>query len=426
MRTVPYLLIASFAVFAALGSAQEYQPRSIKFQGAPEYSDQELLSAAQLKPGMSLSVDAMKDHAKILLDTGVFDNITFQFTGVDLCYLVTPSANLLPIRLTNFPLAAGKDLNAKIHDRVPLYHGKVPADSGLMEQVRAALEQILAQVLAAQGVTATVQAVATAGATPGAGTVDFSIASPPVVVGEIHPDSKSPALDPGADQILKKLAGQPYDLEGTSSQIATYLGNYYHDKGYLEANAVSTPMAAHATTNLIQIPFMVSLSPGMQYHLGEIRFAPDLLASHAGFDRQSAVHFGDTADGQKLTDDWQYIARQYHNHGYMQASIHPAPSFDRFKGIVSFDVTAEPGPVCTMGKLTIENVTDELRAAILAKWPVPAGTVFNEGAVRGFFVTHDVNPELERVFASVNVNYTQKLNDDAHTVDVILRLEKKH
>lgn len=158
---------------------------------------------------MSLSVDAMKDHAKILLDTGVFDNITFQFTGVDLCYLVTPSANLLPIRLTNFPLAAGKDLNAKIHDRVPLYHGKVPADSGLMEQVRAALEQILAQVLAAQGVTATVQAVATAGATPGAGTVDFSIASPPVVVGEIHPDSKSPALDPGADQILKNSPASP-------------------------------------------------------------------------------------------------------------------------------------------------------------------------------------------------------------------------
>jgi outer membrane protein assembly factor BamA len=164
----------------------------------------------------------------------------------------------------------------------------------------------------------------------------------------------------------------------------------------------------------------------MQYHLGEIRFAPILLASHADFDRQSALHFGDTADGQRLTDDWQYIARQYHNHGYMQASIHPAPSFDRFKGIVSFDVTAEPGPVYTMGQLTIENVSDDLRAAILAKWTVPPGTVFNEGAVRGFFVTHAVNPELERVFAAVNVKYTQQLNDETHTVDLTIRLEKKH
>jgi outer membrane protein assembly factor BamA len=291
-----------------------------------------------------------------------------------------------------------------------------------MEQVRAAFEQILA----AQGIKATVQAVATAGTAPGAaGTVNFSIASPPVVVGEIHLDTKSPALDPGADQILKKLAGQPYDLDGSQSQIATYLSNYYHDKGYVEAHVESTPLAANSTADAIQIPFKVSLAPGMQYHLGEIRFAPDLVASHADFDRQSAIHYGDTAAGQRLTDDWQYIARQYHNHGYMQASVHPAPTFDRFKATVSYDVTADPGPVYTMGKLTVQGVTDELRAAILAKWPVPAGAVFNEGAVRGFFATHGVNPELERVFAAVNTNYTQQLNDEAHTVDVTVRLEKK-
>jgi outer membrane protein assembly factor BamA len=163
----------------------------------------------------------------------------------------------------------------------------------------------------------------------------------------------------------------------------------------------------------------------MQYHLAEIRFAPDLVASHADFDLQSAVHYGDTADGQKLTDDWQYIARQYHNHGYMQASIHPAPTYDRFKGMVTFDVSAEPGPVYNMGKLTIENVTDDFRTAILAKWKVPPGSVFNQAAVFGFFVTHDVNPELERVFAAANVRIALQQNDDAHTVDVTVRLEKK-
>ena len=426
MRIVPPLLIASFAVFAALGSGQEYQPKSIQFKGAPEYSDQELMAAVQLKPGISLSVDAMKEHAKILLDTGAFDNITFQFTGVDLRYLLTPSTTLSTVHFTNLPLAAGKDLDAKIHDRVPLYHGKVPADSGLMEQVRAALEDILAQVLDANGIKATVQAVATAGTAPGAtGTVNFSIASPPVLIGEIHPDPKSPALDPGADQILKKLAGQPYDLEGSPSQIATYLSNYFRDKGYVEAHVETAPMQAKATADTIQIPFRVSVSPGMQYHLGEIRFAPYLLASHADFDRQSALHLGDTAAGQRLKDDWQYIARQYHNHGYMQAGIHPAPTFDRFKGTVSYDVTADPGPVYTMGKLTIDGITDELRATILAKWTVPSGAVFNEGAVRGFFATTGVNPELERVFSTVNIRFTQKLNDDTHTVDVTVRLEKK-
>lgn len=422
MRTFAHLLASVFVAFSVVASAQEYQPRSIAFKGAPEYTDQELLDAAQLKPGISLSVDGMKEHAKLLLDSGAFDSINFQFTGVDLRYLLTPSTALFPIRLINIPLVAGKDLDAKIHERAPLYHGKVPADGGLTDQVRAALEQILA----AQGLKASVQAIATAGAlTGGKGTINYSIASPAVVVSAIQPDGKSAALDAGAEQVLKKIAGQPYDAEGSPSQIATYLGNYYRDKGYVEAHAESKPMIAQATADRIEIPFQVTVTPGMQYHLGEIRFAADLVASHTDFDRQSAIHFGDTAEGQKLTDDWQYIARQYHNHGYMQASVHPVPSFDRFKGLVSYDVTAEPGPVYTMGKLTIENVTDELRAAILAKWTVPQGAVFNEGAVRGFFITHDVNPALERVFAAVNINYMQRLNDDAHTVDVVVKLEKK-
>ena len=129
MHRFSSLLAAAFVVFAASGSAQEYQPRSIEFKGAPEYSDQELLAGSQLKPGISLTVDAMKDHARILLDTGVFDNITFQFTGGDLRYQLTPSTTLSAIHLANLPLSAGKDLDAKIHDLVPLYHGKVPADS---------------------------------------------------------------------------------------------------------------------------------------------------------------------------------------------------------------------------------------------------------------------------------------------------------
>jgi len=57
---------------------------------------------------------------------------------------------------------------------------------------------------------------------------------------------------------------------------------------------------------------------------------------------------------------------------------------------------------------------------------MPAGSVFNEGAIRSFFTTQGVNPRLERVFANVNASYTLQLNDDRRTVDVALRLEKKH
>ncbi|HUH64074.1 MAG TPA: hypothetical protein VLZ50_13805, partial [Terracidiphilus sp.] len=73
----------------------------------------------------------------------------------------------------------------------------------------------------------------------------------------------------------------------------------------------------------------------------------------------------------------------------------------------------------------IENVSDQLRAAILAAWKMPPGSIFNEGGIIGFFATHEVNPALERVFATVDVKYTLHPNDEARTVDVDLRLERR-
>ena len=65
-----------------------------------------------------------------------------------------PHTALYPVRLENLPLTPGKELDAALHDRVPLYHGKVPLEGGLTEQVRQALEEMLA----AKGIKATVAA----------------------------------------------------------------------------------------------------------------------------------------------------------------------------------------------------------------------------------------------------------------------------
>src|SRR5579871_4949257 len=127
---------------------QKFLPKSIQFKGAPEYSDQELLAAAGLKKGMVLSYAEMNDHSKQLLDSGVFDTLSFKFDGQDLIFQLTPSTNLLSIRLENLPLTPGKDLEARLHEKVPLFHGRVPSDGALTEDVRAQLEAMLS----AQGI----------------------------------------------------------------------------------------------------------------------------------------------------------------------------------------------------------------------------------------------------------------------------------
>jgi outer membrane protein assembly factor BamA len=156
MKRTNFLLLTLVALLSASlpSAAQRFQTKSIQFNGAPEYSDQELLDAAGLKVGMALTSDEVKEHSQKLMDSGVFDNLTFKFDGQNLVYTLTPSTSLLPIYLTNLPFTLDNDLNAKLHERFPLYHGKVPGDGGLTDQVRQALEGMLA----ARGIQAVIVA----------------------------------------------------------------------------------------------------------------------------------------------------------------------------------------------------------------------------------------------------------------------------
>ncbi|WP_162601656.1 POTRA domain-containing protein [Occallatibacter savannae] len=126
------------------------------------------------------------------------------------------------------------------------------------------------------------------------------------------------------------------------------------------------PQKAALADGSIRVPFRVSVEPGSQYRLAAVRLAPEIVVSQADFDKQAHLHSGDIADGQHVTENWEYISRQYHNHGYMKASVHPTPTFDRVKGTVSYDVMADPGPIYAIGALSIENVSDDLRAQMMA------------------------------------------------------------
>ena len=140
------------------------------------------------------------------------------------------------------------------------------------------------------------------------------------------------------------------------------------------------------TPEAIHIPFHGVGFAGHVYKLAGIRLAPGLLRTQAEFDKQSQHSSRRYCRRPAMCPrTGNYISSQYHNKGYMKAAVHPMPSFDRAQGTVSFAVTVEPGPVYTMGKLTIENGADDLRAAMLAAWKLPAGAVFNESAVLGFF-----------------------------------------
>jgi outer membrane protein assembly factor BamA len=221
-HTLPLPAAVLALICAALPIAgQSIQPQSIRFAGTSEYSDAELLSAADLKPGVDLTYAEINIRAQKLIDSGVFSAVAFKFDGQDLTFQLTPASGLVPVRLQNLPIAGGKALDQKLHTQFPLYHGLVPEQGGLTESVRSALEEMLA----AQGIKATVAAMPVRNrSTDKAESVNFSITAPTVVVGEIRTEGTIVMLDPKASAILARFPGTPYDAEESIHQIETDLG----------------------------------------------------------------------------------------------------------------------------------------------------------------------------------------------------------
>jgi outer membrane protein assembly factor BamA len=429
--------IAATLLFAASGLAtqakpadgQQFHPRNIVFQGQSEYSDAEMLAAAGLVKGQALTAEEMNEHSKMLLDTGAFEDISYSFNGQDLIFTVKLSDRMYPVRIDNLPLALGKDLDSSLHARAPLYHGRVPNEGGLLESVRKGLEAELAM----RGVDATV--IATPTTDPRLGTVSaitFSESSPRVWVGDVRLAGAEDALTGGARAAVEKIHGAPYSSEGSRSQIETELNNYYRNEGFLQAEAHAEPgLATGKATPLdkddagVRVPFTVQIEEGPLYKLGSITLEPGMMVTQAAFDAQAKVHPGDVARQNRLHEEWEYLARQYRNLGLMKARITATATFHGGEGKVDYAVSATPGPTYTMGTLTVQNSSPELQAAIKRAWKLSPGEVFNEGSILSFTATTGVNPALEEFFKTVNLRYALKINDDAKTVDVFLRFEKK-
>ncbi len=431
MKRTFFLFIAA-VFFLSIGLpaiAQKFLPKSIQFKGDPEYSDQELMAAAGLKKGVVLNVDEMKSHSKLLMDTGVFDTLSFTFNGEDLVYKLAPSPTLFPIRLENLPLTPDKELDAKLHDRFPLYHGKVPGEGTLLENVRGALEEMLAS----QGIKATVTAMPLGAlGTKNITAMNFAIQSPPVRVGTIQLDGISPEMQAGIKSVAQKEIGKPFDTENTEENLERIFELFYTDDEYVAAKVhVERSGNPIAGNNAIDIPFHVTVEEGRHYKLGSIHLPTgelltlEMINKTAGLVTNKVETSLSVKGGVTLRRALLYVAGEYESKGYMDCVVTPHPQVDEAAGVVHYTLEVQPGPVYTMGRLTIQNTAEDLRAAMLAAWKLPAGAVFNRSALDDYFYKQGNTP-LGRTFASANCRYKLTKDADTHTVDVTLRLEKKN
>jgi outer membrane protein assembly factor BamA len=426
--------IAAILFLCALSSlAQKKAPTAprkaptpvIRFQGAPQYTQEELLAAAGFKPGVRLVATEVKARAKQLNDTGLFTTIKFSSDSKGLLFSLTPSSQLFPIHLDNLPLQPGKNLDEEIHARFPLYHGLLPASGSMLEGIR----QMFEEMLAAKSIKATVKAALTSGLGPQKITaIDFTITSPEVRIGTIQLSGVSPAMQAGANTLVAGQTGSAFDTENTAIGLKHAFEDLYQNRGYAAVQVAVTQIdppviPGQSSDQVVAIPFAVAVKEGGVYKLGAITYPADALVPRSEVEKVSSKY--QSGSGRPLDLFLLAVRDAYHARGYLDCSVVSHAAFNEATHIVNYSLEIVPGPSYQMGSVHFDGAPNDMSARLARLWKIAPGQPFDESYVSTFAArAQKQDRTLAKWMQSGITSFDVKPDPATHQVNCIFHFAK--
>ncbi|MGA8781989.1 MAG: hypothetical protein WB567_14655 [Terracidiphilus sp.] len=396
-------------------------PKTIRFQGAPQYTQEELMAAAGLKPDSRLTAVEVKARARQLNDTGLFAVVKFSTDSKGLLFALTPTTQLFPLHLDNLPLKPGKELDDKLHTRFPLYHSLVPANGTMVEGVRQSLEEMLA----AQGMKATVKAAVTSGLGPNKITaMNFTITSPTVRIGPIQLAGVSAAMQPKVSVLVNGQTGNGFDTENTAIGLQHAFEDLYQDQGYaavqLEVTQIDPPVVSG---QFADVPFAVAIKEGGVYKLGSINYPADALVPRTEVEKVLSKY--PAGSGRPLDLFLLAVRDAFHARGYLDCSVVTHPSFNESTHIVNYSLEIVPGAAYAMGSVRFDGAPDAMAVKLTSLWKLAPGTAFDESYVSGFAAfAQKKDRALAKWIQTMITTYDVKPDESTHQVNVIFHFAK--
>jgi outer membrane protein assembly factor BamA len=424
----PAVLIATALLLCSLPSPAQKKPAqkktaapSIRFQGAPQYTQEELLASAGFKPNTRPAPAEVKARAKQLDDTGFFAVVKFSTDSKGLLFTLTPATQLFPIHLDNLPLKPGKELDDNLHARFPLYHGLLPANGSVLEGIRQTLEEMLA----GQGTKATVKADLTSGLGPKKITaIDFSIASPPVRIGPIQLSGVSAAMQVKADGLAAGQTGNAFDTENSAIGLQHAFEDLYQDQGYAAVEVAVTEIEPPIVSDqAVEIPYKIAVREGGVYKLGTIDYPADALVPRT--EVQKVLSKYPAGSGRPLDLFLLAVRDAYHARGYLDCVINSHASFNEATHIVNYGVDIAPGTVYQMAAVEFDGAPDAMAVKLKNAWKLAPGAAFDESYVSSFAaLAQKKDKSLSKWMQTVITTFDVKADPTTHQVNCAFHFAK--
>ena len=362
-----------------------YKLLSIHVKGLQHFAERDVIFASGLRLGQFAGEEEFKQAAQKLGETGLFTQLNYSYKysteGCDLELQVTENDHLLPIAFDNLVWFSDDELMRMLHDRVPLFGGRVPEGGHLTDQISDALGSILEE----HKIAGRVEYMASGLINEPIDSYDYKLIMHAIVIRNMDFPGAAEPETTLLQAAAQSLARQDYLRTKMRVQEKFNFLPVYHARGYLKAEfaEAQAKVAQDGAQTLVDVSFPVS--PGVKYKLADIKFTGNSVFPAEKLRELIHLKTGEPANSVELADDLQQIHKLYGTKGYLFAHVDPIPNMDDAVATVAYQLNVTEDEMYRMGDLNIDGIPEENSKRILAQWQMKKGDPYDSSYPQRFF-----------------------------------------
>lgn len=428
MKRLRFLLPLAFVFFFALPHlihAQTANLKEIQVDGLQKLTQAQVAAISGLVPGAQVGRKELQDAADVLVRSGLFAKVTYNFSTHNSDLILTfhlQESPRIPVSYDNFPWYGDSELSDAIRKDLPFYDGTLPEAGVVVERAANSLKAFLAAhggnvqieqaVLVNPLADGNMHQFREEGIAPRIASVEFS---------DAHLKESL-----AVQQHLSEILGKPYSRLAIDIFLAEAIRPVYQEDGYLRAKIGPAEVRLSGNPNQKlpeEIPVFVPCEPGAVYHWKGAEWNGNHAVSTITLATTLGLKPGDVADGMGIETGWDRIREEYGQRGFLEAKLTPEATYDDQAHTVAYAVTITEGQAFHFDQMTITGMSLAGERMIRDAWPMKPGDVFDKKVFEQFLNRLEIHRAT--IFKEMPIHYDTVghwLQDDAAkgTVDVLL------
>ena len=400
------------------------QLREVHAEGEKLLSEAQVVALTGLVVGSQVGRADLQTAADKLVQSGLFAKVSYTFqtrTGVLATYHVEESSRI-PAYFDNIPWFADSELADAIRKRLPFFDGTLPEAGATVDEAAEAVKELITS----HGLNVSLEHLVAANPLGEGNVQQFHIEGAAFRIEKMEFGDSSILASKAVQQHLSEVLGKPYSRMTIDLFLTEAIRPVYLQQGYLHAKL--GPPEIRLTGNPSQklpeqIPVFVPITPGAVYHWKEAHWKGNAVVSEFTLNDLLGLKAGDVANGMQIEAGWDRVREEFAHHGFLEAKLDAAASYDELVHAVSYSVSIQEGRQYHFGKMVITGLSPAAERKLHAAWPIAAGDLFDKTKYEE--ILSKLQHHQEQIFGELPLHYETVghwLQTDASkdTVDVLL------